>query len=175
MKTFLKSFYLPAVFAAFICVLTSAMPLHINDQGGSLPDLTLSDINGNKVNVKDLTKDGNIVVLDFWATWCIPCKKELTNIASVYDDWKKKYNVIVVAVSIDDARNASKVKAYVNGQGWSYNVLLDVNSDLKRALDFQNVPCTFLVDKTGKIVYEHNSYVEGDEFVLENEIKKLVK
>jgi peroxiredoxin len=140
----------------------------------TLPDVSLTDINGNKVNVRDLAKDSNIIILDFWATWCIPCKQELTNIAAIYDDWKKKYNVKVIAISIDDARNSARVKAFVNGQGWTYEVLLDVNQDLRRALNFENVPFTLLINKKGKIVYEHNSYVQGDEFVLENEIKKLV-
>ena len=60
---------------------------------GSLPNLTLTDMNGKQVNVADLGKTGKITVLDFWATWCVPCKKELNNINDVYDDWKKKYNV----------------------------------------------------------------------------------
>lgn len=142
-------------------------------QNSFLPNLTLTDINGNKVNIKDLSKDSNIIVLDFWATWCIPCKKELNNISAIYGDWKKKYNVKVVAISIDDARNSSRVKAFVKGQGWDYDVLLDLNQDLRRALNFENVPYTLLINKEGKIVYEHNSYVEGDEYVLQNEIKKL--
>lgn len=141
----------------------------------TLPSVTLSDVNGKKINVADYSKSGKITVLSFWATWCIPCKKELTNIADLYDDWKKKYNLDIVAVSIDDSRNSTKVKPYVEGQRWTYDVLLDVNQDLKRELNIQTVPFTVVVDKTGKVAFTHSGYVEGDEFVLEEELQKLAK
>jgi thiol-disulfide isomerase/thioredoxin len=140
-----------------------------------LPEVSLSDVNGKNVNVADLGKTGKITVLDFWATWCVPCKKELNNINEVYDDWKKKYNVDVVAVSIDDSRSSVKVKPYAEGQRWSYDILLDVNSDLKRALNIQSVPFTIVVDQSGKIVYTHSGYTEGDENILEDAIAGLAK
>jgi len=141
----------------------------------TLPNVTLTDMNGKKVNISELGKTGKITVLDFWATWCVPCKKELNNINDVYDDWKKKYNVAVVAVSIDDSRSSVKVKPYVEGQRWSYDVLLDVNQDLKRELNIQSVPFTLVVDQNGKIVFTHSGYTEGDENTLEDAIAALAK
>ncbi len=140
-----------------------------------LPDLTLTDMNGRQVNVADLGKTGKIIVLDFWATWCVPCKKELNNINDIYDDWKKKYNVSVVAVSIDDSRSITKVKPYAEGQRWTYDILLDVNQDLKRQLNIQSVPFTLVLDQSGKIVYTHSGYTEGDENILEDAIAAMVK
>jgi len=140
----------------------------------TLPVVTLSDMNGKKVNVSDLGKTGKITVFSFWATWCIPCKKELSELDKVYEEWQKKYNLDLVAVSIDDVRNTAKVKTYVNGEGWTYNVLLDINQDLKRAMGIQSVPYTVLVDKKGNIVYIHNGYLEGDELELEKEIQKIL-
>ncbi|MBS1617700.1 MAG: TlpA family protein disulfide reductase [Bacteroidetes bacterium] len=139
----------------------------------TLPNVTLSDVSGKKVNVQDYGRTGKVTVLDFWATWCIPCKKELNNISEVYEDWQKKYNVDIVAVSIDDSRSAPKVKPYVDGQRWTYDVLLDVNQDLKRQLNIQTVPFTLVLDQTGKIIYEHSGYTEGDENILEDAIAGL--
>ncbi len=141
----------------------------------TLPTLTLRDMNGKEVNVADLGKTGKITVLDFWATWCVPCKKELNNINEIYDDWKKKYNAVVIAVSIDDSRSITKVKPYADGQRWSYDILLDVNQDLKRQLNIQSVPFTLVLDQSGKIVYTHSGYTEGDENILEEAIAAMAK
>lgn len=141
----------------------------------TLPSVTLTDMNGKNVNVADYGKSGKITVLSFWATWCVPCKKELTNMADLYDDWKKKYNMQIVAVSIDDSRSSTKVKPTVEGQRWSYDVLLDVNQDLKRQLNIQSVPFTVVVDAKGKIAFTHSGYVDGDEYILEEELQKLAK
>ena len=140
-----------------------------------LPDVTISDIEGKKINAADYGKSGKVTVFSFWATWCIPCKKELTNMADLYEEWQKKYNVQIVAVSIDDSRSAGKVKPYIESQKWTYEVLLDVNQDLKRAFNIQSVPFTVIADANGKVVATHSGYVEGDEFVVEEELQKLAK
>ena len=140
-----------------------------------LPSLVLNDIYGKKVDVADFGKNDKVTVLSFWATWCSPCKKELNNISYLYEDWQDDYNMELVAISIDDVRNISKVKTYVNGQAWDYEVLLDTNEDLKRMMNFQTVPYTVLIDQNGNFVYTHAGYVEGDEYILEEKIKALMK
>jgi cytochrome c biogenesis protein CcmG, thiol:disulfide interchange protein DsbE len=136
-----------------------------------LPNIELPDLDGRKVNVAEFGKNGKLTILSFWATWCSPCKKELNNISYLYEDWQNEYDMELIAISIDDTRNTSKVKSYINGQGWDYMVLLDSNEDMKRALNFQTVPFTVLVDRNGKIVYSHSGYVEGDEYILEDKLK----
>ncbi|MFA7379642.1 MAG: TlpA disulfide reductase family protein [Bacteroidia bacterium] len=141
----------------------------------SLPDLVLKDLNGKNKNVSDYAKSGKITIISFWATWCSPCVKELSNIQGLIDDWRNNYDVQLVAVTIDNAKNSLKVKPFVEGKGWDYDVLFDINEDLKRALNAPSVPYTILLDKTGNIVYTHNGYVEGDEFELEKKIKEIAK
>lgn len=140
-----------------------------------IPEITLYDINGNKVNMSEYSKDDKIQIFSFWATWCVPCKEELNNIAEIYEDWQKDYNVELIAVSIDDAKTRANVKAYAEGQGWTYTVILDTNKELHRLLSGQSVPYTVVTDKSGNIVDKHTGYIEGDEYVLEEKLMELSK
>ena len=156
-----------------VLLLSSFAFLSSYAQSTQLPSVVLSNMNGEKLNVNSYGLNGKISIISFWATWCAPCKKELTNLAELYDEWKEKYDLEIIAVSTDDQRTAAKVKPYVDGQAWEFDVLLDVNEDLKRALNFQTVPYTLVVDQQGNIVFEHSGYVEGDEYELEKVVIKL--
>ena len=155
---------------AFFALLTIGISAMAQE---SLPDLELYDIRGNKVNVTEFGQNGKITVFNFWATWCTPCKKELNNIADLYEDWVADYNVQIVAVSIDDAKTRANVVSYADGQGWEYTVLLDQNKDLQRLLNGQTVPFTVIVDQQGNVVDKHSGYVEGDEYILEDKLIEL--
>lgn len=158
-----------------ILFLTAVSFAVTGQETNSIPNITLKSVDGAPVNIADYAKEGKITVFSFWATWCSPCKKELGNLAELYEEWKTEYGVEIVAVSIDDIRNLPKVKTYINGVSWPFVVLVDPNEDMKRILNFQTIPYTILVDQNGNIVYRHNSYVEGDEYVLEDKIKALKK
>jgi len=122
--------------------------------------------------MKQIFAKGKVTVISFWATWCSPCKRELDAIAEIYPDWQEDYDVELLAVTIDDARGVAKVPAMVSSKGWEYKVLSDSKQELQRALNFQTVPQTFLLNAAGEIVYTHSGYSPGDEFELEEEIKK---
>jgi thiol-disulfide isomerase/thioredoxin len=140
-----------------------------------IPSVTIKTLDGKNFNAADLENGDAPMIISFWATWCKPCVTELTNIAEVYEEWQAETGVKVIAVSIDDSRNQTKVAPFVNGKGWEYDVFLDPNSDLKRALNVNLVPHTFLIDKNKQIVWQHNSYAEGDEKHLFELVKQLAK
>ena len=140
-----------------------------------LPNINLKDVNGVTKNLSKFSNNGNPIIISFWATWCKPCKAELNTIAEEYDDWTDETGVKLIAVSIDDARSSTRVEPYINAQGWEYLVLLDPNGDLKRAMNVNNVPHTFLIDGNGKIVWDHNNYSPGDEEELYEELVKIAK
>ncbi len=140
-----------------------------------LPDVEVLTLDGKRINIADFGKNGKITIINFWATWCGPCKLELNNINDIYDEWLEDYNVELIAVSIDDSRNTAKVKSFAQAQGWQFQVLLDPNQDLKRAFNFQMPPYTVLSNQEGVIVSTHLGYKSGDEFILEEKLKGLSK
>ncbi len=136
------------------------------------PNVEIKTLDGRNVNTSTIENDGNPIIISFWATWCKPCVKELSTIADLYEDWQDETDVKLVAISIDDARNMHKVAPYVNGKGWEYDVFIDPNGDLKRAMNVNNVPHTFVLNSDMQVVYSHNSYSPGDEEELFEEVKK---
>lgn len=127
---------------------------------------------GDDVNFSSYATNDKLTIISFWATWCKPCIRELKNVNDLLEEWKEQYDVELVAVSVDDSRNMTKVKPFINGRGWDFDIILDPNGDLQRAMNVANPPVTFLVNKEGKIVYTHTGYVDGDEFELEEQMKK---
>ncbi len=140
-----------------------------------LPSVLLKDVNGNTVNTAELSNDGKPMVISFWATWCKPCKRELKAISEVYPDWQDETGVKLVAVSIDEAQNAAKVKPLVDGMNWEYEVLLDPNGEFKRQMGVSDVPHAFIVDGQGNVVWSHKGYVDGGEEEIIEELRKLAK
>ncbi len=143
--------------------------------GGKIPVVVIKNLDGSKVSTSTFTNNGKPIIISFWATWCKPCKKELDNILDDYADWQKETGVKLIAISIDDARTSSKVITDVKTKSWPYEVYLDDNQDFKRAMNVNVVPHTFIIDGKGEIVWQHNSYAEGDEIQLYENIKHLIK
>ena len=154
------------VFAAFLVA---------NTIQAQLPSVVIKTMEGLPVQTDTLSNGGKPFVIDFFATWCKPCNRELKAINEVYADWREETGVKIYAVSIDQAQNIHKVKPMVDEYGWEYDVLLDPNSDFKRALGVQMIPFTIVCDGKGKIVYKHNGYTDGAENEIYDKIKEISK
>lgn len=139
------------------------------------PSVDIKTVDGRNFNTSEIDNNGKPIIISFWATWCKPCVKELSTIADEYEDWQAETDVKLVAISIDDARNMPKVAPFVNGKGWEYDVYVDTNADMKRAMNVNTVPHTFLLNGDKQVVYSHNSYSPGDEEELYEHILELVK
>ena len=152
---------LMVLFAVLACTLMAQ---------AQMPAVTLTDIEGNQVKTDTLAGPGHPVIVSFFATWCKPCQRELSAIAEVYDEWQEETGVEVIAVSIDEAQSANRVKPLVDSKNWPYRVLLDPNGELKRALGIQLIPYVVVIDENGKIIYKHNGYTDG----AENELREVL-
>jgi cytochrome c biogenesis protein CcmG/thiol:disulfide interchange protein DsbE len=158
---------------ALLLIATCAMSTAFAQDKRTLPNVELQTLDGKKVNLSTLSNNGKPIYISFFALWCTNCIKELAALSDVYTDWQKETGVKIVAISIDDERNKSKVGPFVNGKNWDYDILLDPNSDAKRALNINTIPHTFLLNGKGEIVYQHNGYNAGDEDELYKLIQKV--
>ena len=159
----MKRFLLAALlFAGFACA-----------SFAQLPAIQLKDINGKAVRTDTLSNGGKPIVISFFATWCKPCNRELKAIQEVYEDWQQETGVRIIAISIDEGQNIQKVKPLVDGYGWEYQILLDPNSDFRRAMGVNLIPPSFIIDGNGKVAYSHSGYTEGAEAELYEKVKEI--
>lgn len=135
-----------------------------------VPNVYLETMDGERMNIQTLTDTDHVTVLSFWATWCMPCLRELEAIDEVYATWQEETGVELIAISTDDARTQKRVRPLVNGKDWDYTVLLDTNQDLKRGFNISNIPHTIVV-KNNEVVYRHSGYVPG----AEDELYEIIK
>ena len=138
----------------------------------SVPSVTVKSLDGQSFDLKEFASDPEkVYIIDFWATWCSPCKKELDAIADYYEDWQDRYNVELIAITIDNQRALPKVPGIVETKGWEYVIFAGNEEAMRNAFNFQTIPQT-VVAKGGLILHEHNGYVPGDEEELEKIVAK---
>lgn len=136
-----------------------------------MPDFTLKDINDNDVNLYDLLAEGNYVIIDFWATWCVPCCKALPHLNQFHEEYE---NVIVLAISEDSKRMIKKAKKYINDQGYSLTTLFDPKGDVKKLLGVNVLPETFYVKPNKTVFWRHFGYKAGEEISMKEELDKML-
>ena len=139
-----------------------------------LPSVKLKTLDGKTVDTSELSNDGKPFVISFFATWCKPCNRELKAIHEQYADWQDVLVIKVIAISIDQAQNIHKVKPLVDDEEWEYEILLDPNSEFRRAMGVQMIPHVFIIGGDGKIVESRSGYTDGGENHLIEKIRELV-
>lgn len=128
-----------------------------DDDSGASPDdesgaiISLKNLDGKSVSLEDYK--GKVVVLNFWASWCPPCKAEMPELADLDDEFKKDDKVVFLAVNLTDGQRETEKKArdYIEKNGFKFNVLLDTNGDLADEFDVGPIPHTAIIDKEGKL------------------------
>jgi peroxiredoxin len=119
--------------------------LEADDQKRQEADFTLTDLEGKSWSLKSL--QGKVVLVNFWATWCPPCRKEMPDLESLYKQFKKQ-GLVILAISDEDS---SKVKPFIAEQGISYTVLLDPGRKVNTLFHVMGIPKTFIYDRSGKL------------------------
>lgn len=138
------------------------------------PELGLKTIQGQSFSLEKTFAKNKLTIVDFWATWCAPCKKELDAIKPYYKEWKDK-GVELVAITIDDSQQLNKVMPMSQQKQWDYTIVSDVNKQSLVKLGFSSIPQTYIINQNGEIVYSHPGYTPGDEKELVKKINELLK
>ncbi len=142
-------------------------------QEKNVPQVKLKDLK-NKTQSLEKVLDGKLTLINFWATYCVPCRKEmkhLNRISTAYTD----QNVQVIGISIDDSRTVGRVKSLVRSQKLNYTILLDTEQKLYKNFNTSAMPFSILVNPKGRIIWQHTGYIPGDEAKMEAEIQKALK
>ena len=140
----------------------------VASQTAVMPEWSLKDMEGKTVRSTDLK--GKVVIVDFWATWCGPCRTEIPNFIALQKKYEKQ-GLVVVGLSVDED-GADVVKRFARKLGMNYPVLLSDEKTREAFGGIEAVPMTFIVDREGHIAKKHLGFTDKDEF--EKEIKPLL-
>lgn len=146
----------------------SAQAADVSAPSKAAPSWELKDLDGKTVKSSDF--DGKVVILDFWATWCPPCKAEIPGFVELQKQYGDK-GLVVIGVSLDE-QGPAVVKPFMKQLGMNYPVVM---GDAKIVQDFggiEGIPTTFIIDRSGNIVAGHVGYVAKETF--EKEITPLL-
>ncbi len=137
---------------------------------GAAPDFALKGSDGNNVRLSELR--GQVVLINFWASWCGPCRQEMPHLDELY----RKYEPLgftLLAVNVEqDRRQADRLLADVPV---SFPVLFDDRNEVSKLYDVVAMPSTVLVDRDGKVRHVHHGYKPGYEQTYQEQIRSLIR
>ena len=142
------------------------------EDGLDASTLSFADLAGDEVQLADLLEDGP-VILDFWATWCGPCKRAMPAWAKLAGEYAEQ-GVRLVPVSWDHPRMYDRITTYFEKQGFEFSSLVDPEHESGLALGVVSLPTTFLISPDGEIILSHVGYADGDERLLESELRNVL-
>lgn len=139
----------------------------------TIPNAKVRLLNNETIDLHELT--GDVSFVSFWATWCIPCVKEIYAIEKLIQE--NGYKISVVLINTDDAGKIPKVKSFVNSKkylkGDNYHIVMDYDRKLYKRFNAKPIPLTFITNGS-EIVYRKRGFVNGDEYVFKEELDRIL-
>ena len=135
-----------------------------------VPDFTLKSMSGDNLRLEELR--GQVVLINFWASWCGPCRQEMPVLQKIHDRYEK-LGFTVLGVNVDE--QPEKARRIVDRLTLDFPLLLDTNQTVSEAYQVNAMPFTVLVDRNGTVRYVHRGYKPGDEAQYVNKLKPLLR
>jgi peroxiredoxin len=161
----MKKMNSPVLLALFL--LAAAVVCLAQEVGSPPPEFTATDISGAKVTLSQLK--GNVVLLDFWATWCPPCRVEVPNLVAIHRQFKDK-KFVLLSISLDRDLQAARRFVKDKEMDWRHIIDWDAGREIAGKYQVEYIPSTFVIDRGGMIVA---TQLRGAE--LKNKIADLLK
>ena len=136
------------------------------------PNFSLKKINGRTVKIGEYLENGPVLI-NFWATWCAPCKKEMVFLEKFENEYKKE-GFSVLSISIDSQKSLAQVRSYIRINNYSFDVFLDPNMQVFKKMNGNLMPTNILLDKKGNIIWRHYGYLPGDEKNMNLQIRSAL-
>ena len=137
------------------------------------PNLKLTKMNGRTVTLGEYLTKGPVLI-NFWATWCSPCKKEMVFL----DKFERQYKdngLSILSISIDSQKSLSHVRSYIRANDYIYDIFLDPNRQVFKKLNGNLMPTNVLIDIDGKVIWRHYGYIPGDEKNMDTQLRSALK
>jgi peroxiredoxin len=134
------------------------------------PDFTLRQVDGPNLRLGE--QKGRVVMVNFWATWCGPCRVEMPHLSRLYEKYRGS-GFVLLGINIDE--DPAAAKALAGKLGIKFPVLLDTDKKVVGAYDLNAMPATVLIDKDGRVRHLHRGYREGVEVTYEQQVRDLLK
>lgn len=148
---------------------TTTNNYNIKFAGDNAPDFALKSVDGKTIKLSDYK--GKVVIIDFWATWCPPCRKGIPDLISIQKDFKD--DVVVIGISLDAEKTIKDVPGFVKNYGINYPIVYGDEKVVTAYGGIEGIPTAFVIDKKGNIVDKHVGLVPKDTYVTK--IKELLK
>lgn len=137
------------------------------------PNIYFDFFNGERKSIEDLTNNGPLVI-QFWAIWCSPCKKEMFYLNKIRNKYKN-LGMEIICVNTDNSRLITKAKSFLKQKKYGFLVASDPNSELFKRLSASVMPTTLIFDKNNEIVFKKEGFMPGDEKIIEQKLKTLIE
>lgn len=158
------------VVVALLAVVGAALIPAWSETSGPAPNFTLTDRDGNSVSLEDLR--GQVVMINFWASWCAPCREEMPLLEQIHRRYEP-LGFTLLGVNVEE--NSSDAVSWLKDRPVSFPILFDPDNRVSKLYDVVAMPSTVIVDRQGNVRFLHHGYQAGYEDQYQDQIRELVR